>query len=98
MKKTVSLLLAVLGLTLPAFATVNTFYYWHMGESDPGAANLGACSNTVDSVAKLMLTNTPTTNGGFPNYPVYSTNVSLTATTNSGSNLSVKYLGGQYGS
>lgn len=55
-------LLAGLGFALPGFATVNTFYYWHLGESDPGAAAARACTNTIDSVARFTLTNTPTTN------------------------------------
>lgn len=98
-KMNFALVLALLGATLPVFATVNTFYYWHMGESDPGSVNLGVCSNTVDSVAHFTLTNAPTTNSfSALVYPVYSTNVAFAAATNSGSDLSLEYLGGQYAS
>jgi hypothetical protein len=93
------LLLAVLGIALPSDATVNTFYYWHMGESDAGAIASGASTNTIDSVVRFILTNTPTTNGlNSLVYPQYSTNVAPLAATNAGSSLSLQYLGGQYGS
>lgn len=90
---------ALLGFALPALATVNTFYYWHLGESDPGAVASGASTNTIDSVARFTLTNTPTTNGlGVLVYPQYSTNVASAAATNAGSSLSLQFSGGQYGS
>lgn len=97
MKNVFAVLWAVLSSSLPAFATVNTFYYWHMGESDPGATNSALCSHTIDSVVGLALTNTPSVQGP-PYYPIYSTNVSPIAQTNSGSDLSIQYVGGQYGS
>jgi hypothetical protein len=98
MKKAIFCLLAMLASIGPAGATVTTLHYWRMGENDPGAANRGSCTNTVDEAGGLTLTNSPILVQSVETYPIYTNNVSTIASNVDGSSLSLYYSSNQFGS
>lgn len=69
----------------PARATINVISHWRMGEADPGAANGAAAVTLIDSAG----TNNLTCEGN----PLYSTDVSATASNTLDSTLSVDFTG-----
>ncbi|MBC8094257.1 MAG: hypothetical protein H7Y43_00450 [Akkermansiaceae bacterium] len=85
------LLLVTWLVALPVRAAITVQDYWRLGENEPGAGSGGSCTNLIDAVGGRTLTNTP----ALSVYPVYSTDVSLRAVTNTGSQLALRLSGGQ---
>jgi len=93
MKTIICLAIGILGFIFPLEASVTVVDYWHMGESDPGAASGGYATNTLDAVGVgFTLTNQPAAGV----YPLYTNNVSSAAAFFASSSLSEFYSGGQY--
>ena len=85
------LLLLVLLAAMPARANIMVQDYWRMGENDPAASSGGSCTNLLDAVGGLTLTNTPS----LSTYPGYTNDVAATAAATTGSQLAMQMNGGQ---
>lgn len=84
-------LAGLIALSPRARATITVLDYWRMGENDPGAAPGGNCTNTVDSVGGNTLTNSYFFFINRNNYPTYTGNTSVQASTEVGSQLAVNF-------